>query len=626
MIRVRLISWIGWSAILFSAGRAVADAYDPPAGYYNTATGTGSTLKQQLNDIIDNHTVLSYDAARSNLQISDADTAHPGHIITVYDRTSLDVTGLNASGIPGWDGTVWNREHTWPRSRGVGSSGMDDSDMFELRPAINANNGDRGSLNFGGAFGAQPFGTVVDAGATYWYPGDADAGMIARQEFYMAVRYDGADASTLDLELAAGDVANPTGDTDPPPQLGNLNRLIEWNYAAPPDTFERRRNQIIYDQFQHNRNPFTDHPEYAWSIFVNQANNSQVSIAGVTVNSDGSSSRNVDLGRVLVDAAVPALPAFTLNKTGTNGTYFQVTTSGAATSSLSGHYNAMRSSQTDSKSITVGLSTTTSAAGLKSGTVTIDNLDITTQGGAGHGGNDANDTFNISLTVLDHATPSFAAGSNVNTLSHDFGHVAIGDPVSPFNFDISNLLATAGYTANMDFDSVTPSGDAPAFTTDLAASAGSLVLAGGASNTFSAALLASTVGSYSASYVLNFSDENIAGALSKSITLNLAGMTYLAGDYNGDFVVDAADYVVWHSSIGAAVIAYSGADGNGDGLIDAADLEVWRTHFGNTAIGGGAALGSANVPEPSDAILALEVLTCSALVAGRRSRLARPAA
>jgi len=28
-----------------------------------------------------------------------------------------------------------------------------------------------------------------------------------------------------------------------------------------------RRNDVIYDQFQHNRNPFVDHPEWAASIW-----------------------------------------------------------------------------------------------------------------------------------------------------------------------------------------------------------------------------------------------------------------------------------------------------------------------------------------------------------------------
>ncbi len=596
-----------------------ADAYDPPANYYSSATGTGATLKQQLNDIIDNHTVLSYGAARANLQISDADPAHPGHIITVYDRTSLDVSSFNTSGIPGWDPNVWNREHTWPRSRGIGSSGPDDSDMFELRPALLANNGDRGDLNFGGAFGAQSWGTVNDGGQTYWYPGDADAGMIARQEFYMAVRYDGIDTSTLDLEIGTGNVSNPSGSDDAPPQLGNLTRLIEWNYAAPPDDFERRRNQIIYDQFQHNRNPFTDHPEYVWSVFVDQTNDSQIAIDGATVNADGSSTRAVDLGRVFVNGAVPSPQAFTLNKSGNDGTYFEVTTGGNATSSLSGRFNAMRTNQTDSKSISVGLNTSTTSAGLKSGTVTIDNLDITTGGGAGHGANDANDTFDVSLTVLDHSEPSFAAGSSVTLLSHDFGTIPVGMNSSEFDFDVYNLLATAGFTADMDFDSVTPSGDASAFTTDLAASAGSLVLAGGAGHTFTSSLMAMTVGTFSASYLLSFSDEDIAGALNGSITLTLTGATRLAGDYNGDLVVDAADYAVWRSTDGQSVAVYSGADGDGNGVINSDDYDLWRANFGLSAMAAGSPLNSSMVPEPSCFVLAIGTIV--GLVSQRGSRL-----
>ncbi len=112
------------------------------------------------------------------------------------------------------------------------------------------------------------FGVVSDGG-TFWYPGDADAGMIAHEMFYMAVRYDGVDSSTTDLELAAG---LPSGGSS----MGNLTRMIEWNYLRAPDSFERGRNQIIYDDYQGNRNPFIDHPEWAWSIFVDQANDSQV--------------------------------------------------------------------------------------------------------------------------------------------------------------------------------------------------------------------------------------------------------------------------------------------------------------------------------------------------------------
>ena len=147
------------------------------------------------------------------------------------------------------------------------------SDLFNLRASTTSVNGDRGNLHFGGAFG-QPYGEVVDKGAAVWYPGDADAGMIDRPVFYMAVRYDGSDSGTSDLELVS------SGNTSQAARLGDLSRLIEWHYLAPPDSFERRRNQVIYDDYQHNRNPFTDRPEFVWSVFVNQTNDSSLTIQG----------------------------------------------------------------------------------------------------------------------------------------------------------------------------------------------------------------------------------------------------------------------------------------------------------------------------------------------------------
>lgn len=293
-----------------------------------------------------------------------------------------------------------------------------------------------------------------------------------------------------------------------------------------------------------------------------------------------------------------------------------MTTTGDATSTLFGHYNAFKSSQTDSKTFSVGLNTTTATAGLKSGSVTVDNLDITTGGGAGHGANDANDTVNLSLTVLDHATPSWSGASAADTLTYDFGTVTQGSAVPTFSFNLFDFGTNPAYTANLDFDSVTPSGDSGVLTTDLAASAGSLTIAGGLSHAFTALLDTATAGMYSATYTLMLSDENIAGALSKSLTLTLTGSVMAAaglpGDYNGDGIVDAADYTVWRATFGQTVTAHSGADGDGDGMVDDGDYQVWSNNFGATSPGSGAGAraGSAAVPEPS----ALVLLSCGATV------------
>jgi hypothetical protein len=87
----------------------------------------------------------------------------------------------------------------------------------------------------------------------------------------------------------------------------------------------------------------------------------------------------------------------------------------------------------------------------------------------------------------------------------------------------------------------------------------------------------------------------------------------LAGDYNGNGVVDAADYTVWRDALGQHVLNFSGADGDGDGVIDEGDYAVWKENFGAT---GGSGAVAASVPEPSSLLLA--VLTFLVAVVGAR--------
>lgn len=75
----------------------------------------------------------------------------------------------------------------------------------------------------------------------------------------------------------------------------------------------------------------------------------------------------------------------------------------------------------------------------------------------------------------------------------------------------------------------------------------------------------------------------------------------LAGDYNHDDKVDAADYVVWRNSVGSTT--QLAADGSQNGVVDAADYVVWRNNFGLKYPASGAGLGSETVPEPTTAIL-----------------------
>ena len=73
----------------------------------------------------------------------------------------------------------------------------------------------------------------------------------------------------------------------------------------------------------------------------------------------------------------------------------------------------------------------------------------------------------------------------------------------------------------------------------------------------------------------------------------------LAGDYNDDGVVDAADYTLWRDTLGS--ITNLVADGNNNRLVDPGDFEIWNANFGHAAAdfaAGASALRTA-VPEPT---------------------------
>ena len=54
----------------------------------------------------------------------------------------------------------------------------------------------------------------------------------------------------------------------------------------------------------------------------------------------------------------------------------------------------------------------------------------------------------------------------------------------------------------------------------------------------------------------------------------------IPGDYNGDGFVDGADFTLWQVSFGKTGPALV-ADGNNDRIVDAADYVIWMNNFGN---------------------------------------------
>ena len=76
----------------------------------------------------------------------------------------------------------------------------------------------------------------------------------------------------------------------------------------------------------------------------------------------------------------------------------------------------------------------------------------------------------------------------------------------------------------------------------------------------------------------------------------------LAGNYNGDSIVDAKDYTVWRDALGR-ISGDLSADGNGNGTVDAADYSIWKNNYGMVATASGAGnLTTAAVPEPPSSV------------------------
>jgi hypothetical protein len=90
----------------------------------------------------------------------------------------------------------------------------------------------------------------------------------------------------------------------------------------------------------------------------------------------------------------------------------------------------------------------------------------------------------------------------------------------------------------------------------------------------------------------------------------------VAGDFNGNGVVDAADYVLWRN--GSTLQNEGGVT---PGTATPEDYNTWRGNFGRTPGAGAALGGSAGVPEPASVLLAM---LAPVLLVGARRRRAAP--
>jgi endonuclease I len=239
-----------------------------PPGYYSTANGLiGNALKVALNDIIDGHVEFPYTSSGTDvwdiLKETDRDSLNPNHVSLFYSGWTLNAAQEYNNG------NGWNREHVWAKSHGnFGTAKGPGTDVHALRPTDISVNGARANRWFD--WGDQQYidgdGTTdcyIGTTSYVWEPRDKVKGDVARMIFYMATRYEGENGE-VDLELVD---YIPSSSNTSAPIHAKLSTLLQWHIDDPVDDWERNRNDIIYYNYQENRNPFIDHPEYVAKIW-----------------------------------------------------------------------------------------------------------------------------------------------------------------------------------------------------------------------------------------------------------------------------------------------------------------------------------------------------------------------
>ncbi|MCO6046957.1 hypothetical protein NG895_23915 [Aeoliella sp. ICT_H6.2] len=89
--------------------------------------------------------------------------------------------------------------------------------------------------------------------------------------------------------------------------------------------------------------------------------------------------------------------------------------------------------------------------------------------------------------------------------------------------------------------------------------------------------------------------------------------TGVFGDYNGDDVVNLADYTVWRNNLGASLTLPNEDPSVTPGQVTVEDYEVWKTFFGQSANAAlSSSLANSSVPEPTAMLLALTPLLVGA--------------
>ena len=242
-----------------------------PAGYYDAAAGlNGAALQTALHEIIDDHSVHSYDYVWAAFYTTD-DRPDNGMVWDIYSDIPggtppyLYTFGVDQGGVGGQEGTGYTREHTWCKSWFGGEVSPMYSDIFALYPCDTHMNGTRGNYAYGETASPQWTslnGSKVGPSAVPGYTGtifepiDAFKGDLARVYFYFSTRYYGEDAAWPGGPATDGAELRPWA----------MGLFLAWNDEDPVSPKEIDRNNAVY-AIQGNRNPFVDRPEFVTLVY-----------------------------------------------------------------------------------------------------------------------------------------------------------------------------------------------------------------------------------------------------------------------------------------------------------------------------------------------------------------------
>ena len=237
--------------------------------YYDgiSSTATGAALKTALHNLIKGHTNIGYSALYS--AYPDTDTDDEGKIIDIYSSYRYDPytdhQGASGKGNYSKEGQMFNREHLVPDSVITGDAA---SDLHQLLPTdayVNNRRSNYPHAMVSSSVYTSSNGTKVGSSATSGYTGnvcepiDEYKGDVARIYFYVITRYE----NSLPSWKTYGSFDKQTY-----PGLSSWAKQLymQWHLQDPVSEKEIKRNNGAYS-YQHNRNPFVDHPEYASRIW-----------------------------------------------------------------------------------------------------------------------------------------------------------------------------------------------------------------------------------------------------------------------------------------------------------------------------------------------------------------------